>query len=318
MVEGKKMSEKEKKYEQKEESEEALIPWKEFLEEYPIDSIQKVSEFYEETDSQYRPLKRKAPILRLWCWNENCKGIRNFSGRWEHDPNVSDFSIYNDFLIYTCKDCGESKKTFCIIAQIIDREGNGKVIKIGEFPEQHIDIPSGLPKLMGDDYSTFVKGLKCEKQGLGIGAFSYYRRVVENQKVRLLIKILEASRRLNAPTEALKLLEDATKEDQFSKAIDMMKNAIPVSLLVDGHNPLKLVHKALSAGIHEMADEKCLELAHSIRMVLSALAERIQQALRDQRKLKSAVSTLLDFQKDAKKSRDTEKLSDNKKNEDTD
>lgn len=301
------MSEEDKKPEQKKEQNEILIPWKKFLEEYPVNSKQKVSEFYEETNHQYYTFKRNTPMLRLWCWNENCKGIRNFAGKWEHHENVSDNSIYKDFLIYTCKDCEESEKTFCIMAKIIYNEGNGMVIKIGELPEQHIDIPSTLPKLMGKDYAIFVKGLKCEKQGFGIGAFSYYRRVVENQKVRLLQKILEASRRLNTPTEALKLLEEASKEDQFSKAIDMIKDAIPQSLLVDGHNPLKLVHQALSVGIHEEADEKCLELAHSIRMILSTLAENIQQALRDQRKLKGAVSKLLNFQSKVKKSRDKEK-----------
>jgi len=289
------MSEEAKKYEQKKEQKEILIPWKKFLEEYPINSIQKVSDFFVDTKSHPNPYERNAPTLRLWCWDENCKGIRNFEGDWVHQRSIATTSFNTDFLEYTCKDCGKSIKTFCIKSAIYTA-GNGTVWKIGEYPEQHIDIPSNLPNLMGEDYSTFIKGLKCEKQGLGIGAFSYYRRVVENQKKRLLQKILEASRRLKAPNDTLELLEEACKEDQFSKAIDLIKDAIPLSLLVDGHNPLKLVHQALSAGLHEEADERCLELAHSIRIILSALAENIQQALRDQQNLKSAVSNLLKFQ----------------------
>ena len=41
-------------------------------------------------------------------------------------------------------------------------------------------------KLVGPDRDDFLKGRRCENQGLGVGAFIYYRRVVENQKNRIL------------------------------------------------------------------------------------------------------------------------------------
>lgn len=290
------MSEEDIQPEPEQKSEEAFIPWRQFLEEYPLNSVQKVSEYYRKTDEQYDPHRRNAPILRLWCPDQNCRGVRNFAGEWQHYPSVRDTKVYHDFLVYRCRDCGEAEKTFCVASQAIDNDGNGCAVKIGEFPEAHIDIPSSLPKLMGEDYPTFVKGLKCEKQGFGIGSFSYYRRVVENQKGRLIAKIIEAAQRLSAKPEAVKTLEAASQEDQFSKAIDMMKGSIPESLLVDGHNPLKLVHKALSMGLHAETDEKCLEIAHSIRMVLSDLADRIKQALREQAELRSAISSLMQFQ----------------------
>jgi len=64
-------------------------------------------------------------------------------------------------------------------------------------------------------------------------------------------------------------------ETQFSKAIETIKAAIPESLLIDGHNPLTLLHDALSEGLHAQTNEDCLELATSIRVVLTELAERI-------------------------------------------
>ncbi len=153
---------------------------------------------------------------------------------------------------------------------------------------------------MGEDYPIFIKGLKCEKQGFGIAAFAYYRRVVDNQKGRLITKILEVAQKLDAKPEMIGKLEQASKATQFSRAVDTIKDAIPESLLVDGRNPLKLLYTALSIGLHEESDEKCLEMAHSIRMVLSDLAERIQQALREQAELKSAVSELLKVEREAK------------------
>ena len=45
--------------------------------------------------------------------------------------------------------------------------------------------------------------------------------------------------------------------------------------------------------MHEKSDEKCLVLAHDVRVVLAELSERISQALKDEKELNSAVSRLL-------------------------
>jgi hypothetical protein len=90
-----------------------------------------------------------------------------------------------------------------------------------------------------------------------------------------------------------KKLSAAAKETQFSKAVGDIKGAIPDVLKIDGHNPLTLLHKALSEGLHDRSEEECLELASSIRVVLSELADRIGQALKDEKELQDAVSRLI-------------------------
>src|SRR5260221_2382351 len=82
------------------------------------------------------------------------------------------------------------------------------------------------------------------------------------------------------------------RENQFSKALESVKNAIPQALLINGHNPLTLLHSALSEGLHAQTDEQCLELAHDVRVILAELAERLGQALKDEAELKQAVSRL--------------------------
>jgi hypothetical protein len=64
-------------------------------------------------------------------------------------------------------------------------------------------------------------------------------------------------------------------------------------LIVNGHNPLTLLHSAVSEGLHEHTDEECLELATTIRVVLTDLAERIGLALKDQTELNAAVTKLM-------------------------
>ncbi len=49
----------------------------------------------------------------------------------------------------------------------------------------------------------------------------------------------------------------------------------------------------LSEGLHAGTDKECLELATSIRVVLTELAERISQALKDEAELNQAVARLM-------------------------
>jgi hypothetical protein len=63
-------------------------------------------------------------------------------------------------------------------------------------------------------------------------------------------------------------------------------------LLIDGQNPLALLHKALSQGLHAKTDEECPSLAQDIRVVLTELAERAGIALKDEAELKEAVRRL--------------------------
>lgn len=276
---------------------ETSIPFKEFLENEPVNSIRLVSNFYTHKDRSYF---KEAPILRLHC--DSCEGVRNFSGVWNQHNFIKKDTLNLDYLVYKCKDCGSDFKWFSIMS-ITMLGGNGAVHKVGEVPESHIDLPSNLPSLLGEDYTTFIKGLKCEKQGLGIGAFSYYRRVVENNKSRLILKISEVAKKIGAEPEAIETLEKASTETQFTNAIKTVKKAIPETLLVDGHNPLQLLHTALSIGLHESSDAKCLEVSHSIRTVLTNLAEKMQFALREQAGLKDALKNLLQFEAEKKKSK---------------
>jgi hypothetical protein len=49
------------------------------------------------------------------------------------------------------------------------------------------------------------------------------------------------------------------------------------------------LHDAVGEGLQRKTDEECLELATSIRVVLTELAERISNALKDDQELKQAL-----------------------------
>jgi hypothetical protein len=100
----------------------------------------------------------------------------------------------------------------------------------------------------------------------------------------------------------LKELEDAKLETQFTKAVDSIKHGISQALLVDGHNPLTLLHSALSDGLHARTDEECLGFATSIRVILTDLVERLASAVKDTAELKTAVNRILQHKNSPKNS----------------
>jgi hypothetical protein len=174
--------------------------------------------------------------------------------------------------------------------------GQNCSIKVGPF--YVVKTTPRLIEIIGSYKEVFFKGRRCEIQGLGIGAFSYYRRVVEEQKHQLIGEMLKVSKKLGAKAEIIARFEKALKETQFAAAVDDLNDVIPESLRLEGgHNPLKLLHTALSKGLHARTDEECLGYATSIRTLLIELAERMGEALKEDANLKSAISKLLEIER---------------------
>ncbi len=95
--------------------------------------------------------------------------------------------------MYRCRHCLENYKRFALGLRQINGI-SGDVFKMGEQPEFGRPIPKEVKKLLGKQYNLFRKGYSAEKEGKGIGAFAYYRRVVDEQKDHLcdeIIKVLK-------------------------------------------------------------------------------------------------------------------------------
>lgn len=268
----------------------------EFLETCPPNRVAHLSDLGHRKRFQaggFRDNMLSTPEIQLHCPSESCNGVRFF--RCVNGFNISLNTEYEYiYITYRCSNCQKHQKTYSLAAKL-DAEGSetGEVYKFGELPAFGPPTPPKLVKLIGPDRDTLLKGRRCENQGLGIGAFIYYRRVVENQKNRILNEIIKVSEKIGAPTEKLDILRQAVSETQFSKALEMAKDVIPESLLINGHSPVLLLHSALSEGVHALSDEECLDLASSIRIVLGELSERLGQALKDEAELSKALSTLM-------------------------
>jgi hypothetical protein len=279
------------------ESSPLIITLSEFLESTPPNQNLKVSDIAESKyiSGRGQEMCFRTPEIQLHCTHDSCNGLRFFRSTM-NGPMLFEGTMKYFFITYKCSNCQEITKTFSIAASLESEDSEvGFCLKLGENPPFGPPTPARLIKLIGPDRDHFLRGRRCENIGLGIGAFAYYRRVVENQKNRILQEIIKVGKKLNIPTESLNELEDAVNETQFSKALSMVKSGIPQSLLLNGQNPLLLLHSALSKGIHDRSDEECLEIATSIRVILSELSERLSQALKDEAELNQALKTLMNL-----------------------
>ena len=274
----------------------AATPLSEFLEGTPPGSITAVTGLARPRNypgGGYAGHQFVAPDIQLHCGSDSCNGIRFFRRSGSAPPDLPEGSWHFFYVTYRCANCQKTEKTFSLAAEWAKGGTSGRCYKFGELPEYGPPTAARLIKLIGPDRELFLKGRRCENQGLGIGAFVYYRRVVENQKSRILDEIIKVAQKLNASAAAIEELEAAKAETQFSKALANVKSSIPQALLINGHNPLLLLHSALSDGLHDRSDSHCLELASSIRVVLAELSERLSQALKDEAELNRALSNLM-------------------------
>jgi hypothetical protein len=230
--------------------------------------------------------------IQLYCESDTCNGLRFFRCIVDKKPVLTDTAWTYQFMTFRCRNCDSQSKTYAIAAKLKDSSGDGYMFKYGESPAFGPPTPSRVIKLLGPDRELFLMGRRCENQGLGIGAFVYYRRVVENQRNRVIDEIIRVAEKVGASQEVLDDLSRAGQEQHFTKAIEQIKHGLPQTLLINGHNPLTLLHSALSEGVHSQSDSDCLELAQSIRVVLTELAERLGQALKDEAELSNAVNRL--------------------------
>ena len=267
----------------------------EFLESTPPNQLIHISDLSVWKTYNYGDRNEiRTPEIQLHCDHEKCNGTRFFrcvSGR-DQRLESKDYEFF--YVTYRCSNCQRVEKIFSLAAKVdANTKPQGECYKFGELPTYGPPVSPKLIKLIGPDRDEFLKGRRCENQGLGVGAFIYYRRVVENQKNRIIGEIIKVSEKIGATDDKIEKLKSAITETQFSKALDMAKDAMPESLLINGHSPILLLYAALSEGIHELNDEQCLELAGSVRVVLGELSDRLSQALKDEAELTKALSTLM-------------------------
>jgi hypothetical protein len=167
---------------------------------------------------------------------------------------------------YECGKCGATVYFLVVVA------GN-TIKKVGQQPPWEAQIPKSVEAFLREPLAElYGRGIRSESQGYGIGAYAYYRRIVEQIVDRLFDSIAE---NIDEAREFSTALDAARKERVADKKIAIVKDMLPETLRPEGLNPLDLLHDCLSGGLHHETEEECLESAAAVRHTLEYLIQQL-------------------------------------------
>ncbi len=192
---------------------------KDFLEEYSL----------------FRKLKPESMINDFRQWEKlpinmschQCKSIQTFNmtnNYWEDGHQETNIRPGNRVLDlrFQCESCKSFERRFFVhINEALDT-----IYKVGQYPEWEIKMDKNLEKTLNKHSKTFRKGLVCESQGYGIGAFSYYRRITEEIIDELLDSIFELIEEEHRK-EYQEALEKTKTTRVTQEKIDLVKDLLP-------------------------------------------------------------------------------------------
>jgi hypothetical protein len=272
------------------------MPDKKFLEEYPL-----YRKFYMKIPSRLDDIPK--PGIHMNCPNCNSEETFTMTNNYYDRDNFrqgaiqkSVFGEYRDdppdgamvIPIYTCARCSSSN----IIFMLKFADDSSCVLKIGQFPPWNTQIDKNLSKILGTHAENYKRGLTCESQSYGIGAYAYYRRIIEEIIDALLDSIEDL---FNEPErrDYKDALNETKKTIVAKEKIALVKDLLPASLRPNGINPLNILHNILSEGIHTKTEEECLEIASTIRETLLYLVNQVIQTKESSKQFTDSMRKLL-------------------------
>jgi hypothetical protein len=265
---------------------------KEFLEDYPL-----YRKFAIELPQRIDMIKHRS--LNFHC--KNCKSIQTYNVLNEPAEiyRTQSLAFKPDgrmaYPIYRCEGCTGDFRYFSIY---LDPKGKW-MMKVGQWPAWDVSGNADIENFLGEHASHYKRGLISESQGYGIGAFAYYRRIVEEIIDGMLDEIADLLTG-DELKEYRAALEVVRKTPNAADKINLVKDMLPAILRPEGMNPLSALHSVLSEGLHAESDNRCLELAMAIREVMTFLTAQVRASKAAQGAFTDHMRKLLDKKQPAK------------------
>lgn len=272
------------------------MPNKKFLEEYPLYRKFKTNQsWYRQYHSGVKADKIEKPAIKMFCAVCGSDQTFNmFNEYYEEYVNEIVNGRIRD-LRYRCASCHKSQRIFLVAfhTEKKDTDQDSLVLeKVGQYPAWSIEMDKELEEMLGEHAEYYRRGLICESQSYGIGAYAYFRRITEDVIDKLLESILDLVE-AEEKEQYREKLEEVRKEKTAEKKINLVKDLLPKSLQVDGMNPLKELYGVLSEGIHDKTDEECMEKAEAIRGILVFLVNQVARTKRDKKSFIEGLKKIL-------------------------
>lgn len=142
------------------------------------------------------------------------------------------------------------------------------IIKIGQYPSladiTFSKVDQYKKVLTNEDYKAIKRAVGLSASGIGIGAFVYLRRVLEN----LIIRTKDEAIRKGELTEDQFEKDKDGRQRRFEDKIMLLKNYLPPLLTAN-----KKIYGVVSKGIHEMEEDECLKFFDVILNIILLILE---------------------------------------------
>jgi hypothetical protein len=191
-------------------------------------------------------------------------------------------------VVLTCRNCQQFRRHVFVMLQVHRQRDEVSALKIGELPRFGRPIPPRLLRIAGEHQDLLRQGWRALEAGLGIGAFAYFRQLVERSKDGILDELISVMQREGCEEGDMVRVANAKTQKQFRGAVKSIQDLLPTSLNFQGKNVLVRLHETISADLHAGTDADCLRRAAYVELLLVDLCERVQSILQDRGKLEAA------------------------------
>lgn len=215
---------------------------------------------------------------QLLSFTDYCQGVCTSCQKYRVDFLINLYSKNAKQVIKENMQNGENKQSMFLR-------------KLGQFPPYEIKPEKEiLDYLEDEDCDFYKKALMNISHGYGVGAFAYFRRIIENEIKRIIKDISTFSKDAeNKISEAILKYE---KDHQMSSLIDELNKYLPETLKSIGDNPIKLLYEQLSIGLHGLSEAECLKKALLIDVILKFVIKQINAEKTELKAIREAVKSL--------------------------
>lgn len=185
---------------------------------------------------------------------------------------------------YVCTGCRNYSSNFFI--EVNAEEGTAR--KIGQNPPWLRKMSSELTSQLGSSADHFQRALTCLGQSYGLGACAYLRRVLEDVITPLLKLEVELLRSQGNSADA-DALETTLESKEFKTKTEAAYRYAPASLIVEGHNPFKMMHDHFSIGVHRLNESQCVQEATQLANALEFVVRELNRHKADKQQFADSI-----------------------------
>lgn len=215
------------------------------------------------------------PLLRVTMGNLPAGEPTN-----PHASSKSDETLFSQHYRAICATCGSFHYDLLLEVRMKhERFDHGRQVKheiqikkVAHMPEPPVpEIGKELRSILSEEtQGLYSRALQLRKAGYGIGAFAYLRRVIE-QLIRELSQDFESK--------------------HVDKLIETIYQDLPDSLR-NGDNPIKLLWKKFSSGLHQLTEEECLNKVNDGVQIMTWVVKEIHSQRNEGLNAKEAIKRM--------------------------